>query len=53
MPAIGVPRHPDAVGAHVVLAGIFVHFLEHNLEFITLAIMVESKEEGIEGVNSR
>jgi hypothetical protein len=35
-----------------VLAGIFVHFLEHNLEFITLAIMVESKEEGIEGVNS-
>jgi hypothetical protein len=53
MPAIAVPRHPDAVGAHVVLAGIFVHFLEHNLEFITLAFAVESKEEGIEGVNSR
>jgi hypothetical protein len=53
MLSIQVPRRPDAVGAHVVLARIFVHFLEHNLEFITLAITVKSKEEGIEGVNSR
>lgn len=36
-----------------MLAGIFTHFLEHNLEFITLAFAVEGKEEGIEGVNGR
>lgn len=36
-----------------MLAGIFVHFLQHNLEFIALAFAVEGEEEGIEGVNGR
>jgi len=53
MSAIAVLSHHDAVGAHVVLAGIFAHFLEHNLESVTLAFAVESKEERIEGVNGR
>jgi len=33
-----------------MLAGIFSHFLEHNLEFIALALAVESEEKGIEDV---